>query len=242
MKKTGDYIAVAYFAALAALVFFFPLGMTGLTEKHLAWAGFNFASSCSNELTGLKNFGNAVAAFPYISGFLKVALLATLGELIKVRGKTGAWKMPFGELTAKFIVWGFFGMLFTIAFRIFGAGMKEITVTPIWPFSFENGTLNHIFRGFSTSLWINLIFCYPMMLSHEYFNTVIAKKKLLGGGEFFAGLNPHVWGSFLPKTIIYFWIPAHTVTFCLPGDYQILMSAFLSLALGFILTVSAKKK
>ena len=43
------------------------------------------------------------------------------------------------------------------------------------------------------------------------------------------------------KTIVVFWIPAHTITFCLPAQYQILMSAFLSLALGFILTIKPKK-
>lgn len=238
MKK-GDIIAVVYFLVLCAIVFFFPFTVV---EGKISFAGFDFAGSCSGDLTGLVNFGKVVALIPYISGFFKVALLATLGELIKVRGKNGSWKMPFGELIAKFIVWGFYGMLFTIAFKIFGVGVGGISGGPIWPFSFENETMNHIFKGFSISLWINLIFCYPMMMSHEYFNHVIAHKRLVGGEEFFKTLNAHAWGSFLPKTIIFFWIPAHTVTFCLPANYQILMSAFLSLALGFILTISAKKK
>jgi hypothetical protein len=48
--------------------------------------------------------------------------------------------------------------------------------------------------------------------------------------------------AYLLKTIVVFWIPAHTVTFSLPANYQVLMSAFLSLALGFILTIKPKKK
>ena len=42
------------------------------------------------------------------------------------------------------------------------------------------------------------------------------------------------------KTIVFFWIPAHTVTFSLPPDFRVLMSAVLSLALGFILTIKPK--
>ena len=53
-------------------------------------------------------------------------------------------------------------------------------------------------------------------------------------------MDKHIWGSFIPKTILCFWIPAHTVTFCLPQDYRVLMSAVLSLALGFILTFRPK--
>ena len=178
--------------------------------------------------------------YPYISGFLKVGLLATLGEMIKVRGKTGSWKTP--DLIAKFIVWGVYGMLFTIAFAIFGKGIHAIMGTPVWPLTFENDTAQKIWQGFSTSLWANLIFCFPMMLSHEFWNTCITKKRFLGGTEFLEGIDKHLWGSYLLKTIVVFWIPAHTITFSLPANYQVLMSAFLSLALGFILTIKPKKK
>lgn len=42
------------------------------------------------------------------------------------------------------------------------------------------------------------------------------------------------------KTIPFFWIPAHTVTFLLPAEYRVLAAAFLSIALGGILA-SAKR-
>ena len=85
-----------------------------------------------------------------------------------------------------------------------------------------------------------MIFAYPMMLGHEWCNEVINKKRFVGGEEFLASVDKHIWGSFIPKTILCFWIPAHTVTFCLPQDYRVLMSAVLSLALGFILTFRPK--
>ena len=241
--KIGDIIAVIYFAAFVCLVFFFPWdygtdvkidlnALTGSAKHGLYWAGFS--------TDGIRNFGRVVGHYPYISGFLKVGLLATLGEMIKVRGKTGSWKTP--DLLLKFLVWGVYGMLFTIAFALFGKGVAGVMDTPVWPLTFENDTAQRIWQGFSTSLWANLIFCFPMMLSHDYWNTCITKKRFLGGAEFLEGIDKHLWGSYLLKTIVVFWIPAHTITFSLPANYQVLMSAFLSLALGFILTIKPKKK
>ena len=41
----------------------------------------------------------------------------------------------------------------------------------------------------------------------------------------------------LLKTIPLFWIPAHTVTFMLPAEYQVIMAAALSIALGIMLSL-----
>jgi hypothetical protein len=40
------------------------------------------------------------------------------------------------------------------------------------------------------------------------------------------------------KTIPLFWIPAHTITFLLDPDYQVLFAAFLGIMLGAILAVA----
>ena len=242
--KTGDIIAVLYFIAYTCLVVFFPwrygadiavdtakLSVSASNGFH--WVGFSATD-------GLKNFGTVVKQYPYISGFLKVGLLAIFGEMIKVRGRTGSWKTP--GLVPKFIVWGVYGMLFTIVFALFGNGMAAVMGKPVWPLTFENEFAQRVWKGFCTSLWANLIFCYPMMLSHEYWNTCINRKRLLGGGEFLEGIDKHIWGSFMLKTIVVFWIPAHTITFSLDPQFQVLMSAYLSLALGFILTIKPKKK
>jgi len=245
MKNT-DFAAIAVFAFLVALVFFFPLGVTFSTDlvavgtKVVCWK-FDLAGCFSSKLTGLANFGDVVNLHPYFMGFLKVGILASFGEMIKTRGRTGSYKTP--DLWAKFLVWGLYGMLFTVCFAIFGRGIAALADGgTIWWKPFESAAANRIFLAFSTSLWLNLVFCYPMMLSHEWCNTCIAKRRFLGGTEFLQGLDPHIWGSYLLKTIVVFWIPAHTVTFSLPGGYQILMAAFLSLALGFILTIKPKSK
>lgn len=44
------------------------------------------------------------------------------------------------------------------------------------------------------------------------------------------------------KTCPYFWIPAHTIVFLLPNQYRVLVSAFLSIALGLLLAIAKKGK
>jgi len=44
----------------------------------------------------------------------------------------------------------------------------------------------------------------------------------------------------LLKTIPFFWIPAHTLTFLLPKEYRIVIAAFLSVVLGVILALDDK--
>ena len=142
------------------------------------------------------------------------------------------------------IVWGFFGLIMTVAFALFANGVQAMMGTPLWfgePLMLSNSFGNRFIFAISTSFWMNMLFAYPMMLGHEWFNAVLAKRGFVGGGEFLSGLNAHVWGSFIPKTILYFWIPAHTVTFLLPAEFRVLMGALLSVALGFFLTIRAVK-
>ena len=216
------------------MVVFFPwtVSITGKIE----WGGLSH---------GLQNFGNFTAAYPYLMGFFKVGLLAMFGEMLKVRMKTGSWKVP--SILARFIVWGITGLVFTIVFALFAKGIGALMGTPLWfgekaPLLGERPFSQTLIFALSTSFWMNMIFAYPMMLAHEWCNEVINRRRFVGGAEFLENLNKHIWGSFIPKTIVLFWIPAHTVTFCLPGNYRVLMSAVLSLALGAILTFRAKAK
>lgn len=45
------------------------------------------------------------------------------------------------------------------------------------------------------------------------------------------------YGFVFKKTIPLFWYPAHTITFLLPGNYQVLFAAFLGVVLGLILSI-----
>ena len=172
MKKT-DIIAIAAFVFLAALVFFFPWGVDLLGQ--VKWMGIDFCG-CFRDLSGLDNFGHVVANYPYVSGFIKVGILASFGEMIKTRGKTGSYRTP--DLWAKFIVWGIYGMLFTLVFAIFAKGIGGLSGSPVWPFRSDSRFWNTLIFAFSTSLWLNLVFCSPMMMTHEWFNTCIANRRM----------------------------------------------------------------
>ena len=67
-----------------------------------------------------------------------------------------------------------------------------------------------------------------MMAFHRLEDNLILRRKG------FAGITT-AW-----KTLLWFWIPAHTVTFSLPADYQIGLAALWSLALGVIMGLTKK--
>lgn len=242
MKKS-DYIGIAFPVLFALLVIFFPFNTsvtTGLFDggellkTQTVWTGFT--------AKGLEQFGNVTKYHPYAMGFLKFALLAMFGELLKARLKTGSWKVDL--FPARMIVWGFFGLIMTVAFALFANGIQAMMGTPLWfgePPMLSKSFGNQFIFAISTSFWMNMIFAYPMMLGHEWVNAVLAKRGFVGGGEFLSRLDAGAWGSFIPKTILYFWIPAHTVTFLLPAEFRVLMGALLSVALGFFLTIRAVK-
>jgi hypothetical protein len=45
------------------------------------------------------------------------------------------------------------------------------------------------------------------------------------------------WNFIFKKTIPFFWIPAHTITFLLPPEFRVLFAALLGIALGIILSI-----
>lgn len=189
----------------------------------------------------IKPFIRLTVNYPIPMGFMKVAVLATFGECLKTRLKTGSWKIS--HFAQRFIVWGLFGIWFTWAFALYSIGVDGIIAGNLW-FGF--------LPAFSKSLWINGFGCfaYGMMLAHEYINQMIDKQGLLSQEEF--KFDKRVWvpdGKHLfsrsslrtiPWIIVWFWLPAHTFTFVLPGHFRVLSAAFLAVALGFILTIKKK--
>ena len=61
-------------------------------------------------------------------------------------------------------------------------------------------------------------------------------------GQILQNLNWKVqWGFVFKKTIPFFWFPAHTITFLLPGDARVLFAALLGVVLGIFLAIAARK-
>lgn len=192
-------------------------------------------------------FKSATGAHPYLMGFVKVAILATMGELLAIRIATGDYKKPAG-IVYRAIVWGILGMGFVIAFTVFNGGVITAQGKGLLP-SVSNTTVHKLITAFFTSAFMNLIFGPTFMAFHRFTDTFIDLGKGKLGDIFKVKLSSVVdkidWNGFIGfvviKTIPFFWIPAHTVTFMLPEEYRVLMAAFLSIALGAILAFAKRK-
>jgi hypothetical protein len=188
-----------------------------------------------------------------ITSFLKFAVLATLGEIIGLRIKTGNYYEHGFGILPRAVVWGFIGLTIKAAFIIFTSGtpvflqycgMKDA----VQAFSGPIGT-EKVFIAFCTSVAMNLVYAPVMMTFHKITDTHILSHngklsclvRPIAFREIFIHLNWDVqWHFVFKKTIPFFWIPAHTITFLLPADYQVLFAAILGIMLGMILAIANK--
>jgi len=183
-------------------------------------------------------FLEATTAHPYLMGFLKFSLLASMGELLAIRIASGVYRKPKGFLY-KAIVWGFIGVVIVLIFRIFSVGVHDLLNKGLLPFSNSNLSF-----AFFTSLFMNITFAPTMMAFHRLTDTFIEVKLMDNNKRISHVLEKIDWKGFIEfvlfKTIPFFWIPMHTLTFLLPSEYRVLMAAFLSIALGAILAFAKR--
>ena len=189
-----------------------------------------------------------------IMSFFKFALLATLGEIIALRIKTGNYNEPGFGIVPRMIVWGFLGLAINLAFNIFAQGapaflaylgLKDAPSAMAGGFSWLK-----LLDAFTISTTMNLIFAPVMMTFHKITDThIIATKGTLPGllkpipfAPILKNMNWDVmWNFIFKKTIPFFWIPAHTITFLLPAEFRVLFAAILGIALGLILAIGSQK-
>ncbi len=190
------------------------------------------------------------ASHPFFVGFLKFAVLATMGELIGLRLREGIYNKAGFGLLPRAIVWGFLGITIVMAFKIFASGAPVFLKTLGFEGAAESlaGPMTglRLLTAFTISITLNLIYAPVMMTLHKITDTHIVKN---GGtvagllrpvkmGEIMANLDWKVqWSFIFKKTIPFFWIPAHTITFLLPVGFQVLFAALLGIALGVILSL-----
>lgn len=186
-------------------------------------------------------FISLTTAHPYLMGFVKFGILATMGELLAIRITSGSWSIPKGILPKVFI-WGLIGILITLIFQIFAVGVTGAMSNGYLP-----GGENKLVFAFLVATIMNLTFAPTFMAFHrctdtyiDLLNENIKNIKLLN-------ITSRIdWNGFISfvvmKTIPFFWIPAHTLTFLLPPEYRVIMAAFLSIALGVILSFAKKNK
>jgi len=177
-------------------------------------------------------------------GFIKTMILASMGELLVRRIKTGSY---FGDpgFYLKAIIWGLLGMAFVFVFPLFDGGIKSVLHNQV---IFEVDFLNRLSYAFIVSLAMNLIFAPTFMMLHRMTDTYI----MLSSGslknmrhvrfdQVIEAIDFKFLFSFvILKTIPLFWIPAHTLTFMLPSAYRVLLASYLSIALGMLLSIKRK--
>lgn len=194
-----------------------------------------------------KLFEAAVSAHPYIMGFVKYSILATMGELLAIRIVSKDWKKPVG-LLYRAIIWGLLGMVFVVIFKVFNQGVIAAQKSHLLP-ALESGMGAILLTSFLTSVFMNLFFAPTFMAFHRVTDTYLdlAQGKLsrISSVKLKDVVSKIDWNGFISfvivKTIPIFWIPAHSITFLLPENYRLLYAAFLSIALGGILAFAKKK-
>jgi hypothetical protein len=190
-------------------------------------------------------YESAYGVAPILLSFIKFALLATGGEWIARRINERSYSLKGFGILPKILIWGILGIFIYWAFLIFDNGVSA---------AFSSLQSAETFGGrlllaFLTSLFMNLIFSPVLMLTHHLTDNFIK----LNNGHFPLKGQPiqpllaaidwqRMWGFVFKKTIPFFWIPAHTITFLLPSQYRVLFAALLSVALGILLGFAGKHK
>jgi hypothetical protein len=188
----------------------------------------------------------------FITSFIKFAVLATFGEVLGLRIRTGEYNLKGFGLFPRMIVWGILGISIKAAFIIFSAGGPAIlrSLGMDNPSGILAGSFSasKVLVAFSISVTLNLIFSPVLMTLHRITDNHI----MSCNGSLLSLITPikvrlilsetdwqmH-WGFVLKKTIPIFWVPAHTITFLLPVDFQILFAAILGIILGVILAFAS---
>ncbi|MDL2320016.1 hypothetical protein LJC45_02655 [Alistipes sp. OttesenSCG-928-B03] len=190
-----------------------------------------------------------------IMSFIKFAILSTFGECIGLRINTGNYNQKGFGILPRALVWGVLGMGISMAMVIFKTGVPAFLAS----LGMDDAaavmggvlTWKKAFVAFCVSVGMNSIFAPVFMTLHKVTDThILQTGGTLRGfftplhmADILAGLNwRRQWSFVFKKTIPLFWFPAHTITFLLPSDLQVLFAALLGVALGILLALAAQKK
>ena len=199
-----------------------------------------------------------------ITSFLKFGLLATIGEVIGLRIKTGKYYTHSFGFMPRFIVWGFLGIAIKLAFVVFAAGVPAflekscglkgavdaMKIKDVFEAFAIGGGGIRVLTAFAISVIMNIFFAPVMMTFHKITDTHISDNGGTIAGFFtpikFKEIFPRInwgvqWNFVFKRTIPFFWFPAHTITFLLANEYRVAFAAFLSVALGIFLSIASIK-
>ncbi len=167
-----------------------------------------------------------VTAYPLVSAMLQFAVLGTFGDVIAGWIIARRIFAPFGlkTLLLKMLEWAFLAVLIKYAFAGFNGFIDKLVAEKMLP------QLAGPARAIAVSTAMNLQFGPFLVLMHRWLDNLVAGKKN------WANIDK----GFM--SLLWFWIPAHSVTFSLARPYQIGLAAVWSVALGVILGFYNRKK
>jgi len=169
-----------------------------------------------------------VQAHPFLSAAVQFGLLGTLGEVVAANLKARRPTLPCTvlELMAKILAWALLGLVIKAGF----VGMKGFTRALLEHHILPAFLGAGIGWAFALSTLTNVFFGPQMMLFHRLEDNLILRRRG------FEGMMPAI------RTLVWFWIPAHTLTFSLPVEFQVGLAAIWSLALGMILGLAGTRR
>ena len=160
-----------------------------------------------------------VKEYPIYSAMIQFALLGTLGDVFSKWMQRKRIFLPYkwSIIFLKMLEWAFLAITIKYAFVGFQGFVDALISHNLVP---ELGVFG---RAFTVSVTMNLQFGLLLVILHRYLDNLIAQQnnwKNIDKGMF---------------SLVWFWIPAHTITFMLDKPYQIGLAAVWSVVLGFIL-------
>jgi hypothetical protein len=107
-----------------------------------------------------------------VMSFIKFAILATMGEVIGLRMRTGKYNAPGFGIIPRAIVWGFLGLTIKLAFVIFATGTPQFieylgVEGAIKDFKTPGFSGTKLLVAFAISASMNLIYAPVMMTLHK---------------------------------------------------------------------------
>ena len=160
-----------------------------------------------------------VTAHPILTAMAQFSVLGTLGDMVSKWLVARRLFLPFGPRTTalKMLEWALLAICIKYAFVGFNGFVDALAAHGMVP------ELGRAGRAFALSVLMNLQFGPFLVIAHRLLDNAIDRR--INWANLDKGMLSLLW----------FWIPAHTVTFILPKPFQIGLAALWSVALGLIL-------
>lgn len=191
----------------------------------------------------------------FLMSFVKFGVLCTLGECIALRITAKVYTRPGFGLLPRFVMWGLIGLVINASFIIYATGVPHLVAALGLPLPVDALTGQHTLAqragmAFCVSVANNFLFA-PLFMTAQ---AVLAIHVVETGGTlsgFFSTVHVSrtlekidwhmLWGFVFKKTLPFFWVPCHTITFILPTELRVLFAAALGVVLGIILAIASLK-